>query len=350
VPFSDVRPDGRRVNVSGSLSDDEIERLANRATLDVVQFADPVDPSIWPRLQSGLFSRRNDVMLRVYAHYGGICDLSFLRSLPSLRRFSADRLRSAASIEAVSELKDLRSLSIEIHTLSDFGFLRGVSPHLEKLSLGETEAKGISLEPISSLVNLRQLHVAGHGKNLNVVSKLSALRELRFSRMSSPDLEFLSVLPDLWLLEFHLGSLKDLSPVARAKGLKHLQLTRIRGLADVSPIATIHSLRYLGLNQLKQVESIPEVAGLAKLKVVSLEDLKGLKDLKPLEKAPALEWLSHVSAGNLTPQDFARILCLPTLKGVHVGFGSAKKNEEFIRMAAARSLELSWRVPEDLYD
>jgi hypothetical protein len=246
-------------------------------------------------------------------------------------------------------LKALRSLSVEIYTIPEFSFLRAIPESLERLSLGETQSKSLSLESLSRFTMLRQLHLAGHQTHLDAISHLRRLEGLRLTRMSSPKLEFLSSLPRLWSLELRLGGSKDVSAIAEAKGLKHLRLTWIRGLADVAFIARMRSLRYLGLDKLRQVQSLPEFLGLTELKVLWLENLKGLISISSIAGAPALEWISFVSANNFQPADFEAVLRMPSLKGIHVGFGNFAKNEELAEMARSRGAKTLVGIPEDLY-
>ena len=67
--------------------------------------------------------------------------------------------------------------------------------------------------------------------------------------------------------------------------------------------------------------------------------MKGLTDIRPLEKAPALEELIHSSAVKMDPPHFAGLLKSKTLKGLSVGFGSTKKNEILNDMATRAGIK-----------
>jgi hypothetical protein len=101
----------------------------------------------------------------------------------------------------------------------------------------------------------------------------------------------------------------------------------IRGLTDISAVGRIASLRSLFLQALRQVETLPDFGGSTALRSVRLETMKGIRDLRPLATAPALEFIGLVDMRHLQPADLAPLLSLPNLKEVTPGLGSRRKNE-----------------------
>lgn len=85
-----------------------------------------------------MFSKRPDITLRVFGFYDEVCDLSFLKSIPSVRKVSVDCLQEAVGVGTITNLKELEELTIGIHKLNSFEFLKMISPGLKKLFLGKT--------------------------------------------------------------------------------------------------------------------------------------------------------------------------------------------------------------------
>ena len=54
--------------------------------------------------------------------------------------------------------------------------------------------------------------------------------------------------------------------------------------------------------------------------------MKGLRDLRPLATAPALEGVELIDMRHLQPEDLAPLAGLPHLKAVTPGLGSRRKN------------------------
>ena len=55
--------------------------------------------------------------------------------------------------------------------------------------------------------------------------------------------------------------------------------------------------------------------------------MKGLRDLRPLATAPALEAIELIDMRHLQPEDLAPLAGLPHLKAVTPGLGSRRRNE-----------------------
>jgi len=323
----------RRVNFHGLLTEPEVSALASNKELRCLQFDHPVDFGNWLLLEKNLFSNRPDVALRIFGHFKEECDLSFLAELPSLRRFYADCLNDVASIESIGELHNLEHLSVGVELLESFEFLNSVTSKLKSLTLGSTISSKPSLSVIPRFSELRELNISGHMKGLDLLATVPSLEKLSFSCLKSPNIEFLSELPRLWSLSFLLGGSEDLSAISRVKGLKDLELTRIRRLHDISFISRCIELQRLVLDQLRQVEHLPDMVPLTKLRRLTVADLKGLKSFDPLGSAPALEVFSGSSCG-LKPEQFRTALSSPSMRLATVYFSSQKDERAFKEIAA----------------
>lgn len=152
------------------------------------------------------------------------------------------------------------------------------------LALGATR-KRMSLRPLSRFQQLRRLFLEGHTKDIQAISGLTTLADLRYL--------------ELWL---------------------------IRGLNDLSPVAGMAHLEYLFLQALRRVELLPDFSGSRALKRVWLETMKGLTDFSSLASAPSLEHVALIDMAHLAPEAVTPLLDCPELRSVRAGFGSTKKN------------------------
>jgi hypothetical protein len=135
-----------------------------------------------------------------------------------------------------------------------------------------------------------------------------------------------------------LGGAKDLSAIAAARSLEHLELCWIKGFADVSFLADCATLEHLVLDRLSQVTDLPDFSRMKRLRRLGLMTLKSLKSVDRIADATALEWFGFSEASQFQPADFAKALTAPSLREARVGFGNKARSHEFEEMAAARGL------------
>jgi hypothetical protein len=324
--------DSSRAQFTGSVSASELDTLAANAALKVLQTSDPVAPHSWPLLDEAFFSRRPDVELRVYGFYGARCDLAFASGLRQVRRFAADCLMDATGVEHVARIPGLESLSLGIFSLESFDILRDVTPDLRSLALGQTRSKKPSLESLSRFTGLQRVYIEGHRKGIDVLSGLGELEDVTLRSVTVPDLGFLRPLARLWSLDLKLGGIRNISAISGMPSIKYLELWQILGLDDVGVAGELPGLQHLFLQSLRRVVSLPDLGAARSLRRVTLETMRGLRDLTPLEHAPALKELLLIDASPLAPEDLVPALRNGSLRRVAVGLGSDLKNE------AARAL------------
>ena len=146
--------DPSRAAFNDGIAEHDIDQLARRTEIRTLQCSTPVRESVWSLLNDRFFSLRPDVELRVYGHYGVVCDLSFAGGMTHVRRFAADGLmhaRTSARLSAVAAAR--RSVA----RLDSCGALRRVV--LQNLKgLGEFAgiAEAPALEEFALLEGLRQ--------------------------------------------------------------------------------------------------------------------------------------------------------------------------------------------------
>lgn len=333
MPYSRVNGTINRYQFEGSLTKRQVRALAKNASLKTLQCCRLVRDSTWDLLNDHLFSLRKDVELRVYSSfYVAQFDLSFVTCLPNVEHFSADCLISAKGVEHIQSMRNLRSLSIGIYKLDSFDFLGSLTDELEKLFLGRTKSRKPDLGPLVRFRNLKELYIEGQQKNIEVLSELTHLEDVTLRSISTPNIDYLKPLKKMWSLDLKLGGIKDVSSIEGMDGIKYLELWQIRGLNDISVISTLYGLQYLFLQALRRVAKLPSFEKLKQLRRIYLENMIGLEDVNALGGAPALEEFIHVCAQNMNPEDYISLLKNPKVRRVFVGFGSDKKNKEFLEL------------------
>ena len=321
-----------RIDIDDSLTSRDAKRLAKDPALRVIQTVAPLRSETWTISDECIFASRPDVQLRVYGHYRSECDLSTTRYVPHVRDFAADSLRSAINVEALADLTRLDALSLGIYELDSFEVLTHLPPTLHSLTLGQTRSKKPDLAPLARFTSLQTIYIEGHTKNIGVLSGLTALEDVTLRSTTTPNLDFLVPLTQMWSLDIKLGGTTSLDAISGMPGIKYLELWQIRGLADVGVISDLPGLQNLFLQSLPQVTTIPALERLHHLRRVVLENMKGLRDLAALETAPALEDFAYIDARGKEPAQLLPALRNPALRRVSAGFGSDKKNEEFGRL------------------
>jgi hypothetical protein len=316
-----------RYSFRGSLSTAEIDSLAANPTVRVLQTSEPATAATWDLINQRLVMSRPDIQIRVFAHYGMKCDLSFLHQICKVQRLSLDCLRDVAGIETIADLPELRSLAVGIYNLDNFDFLKGLdATKLTAISLMATASKKPSLKVLSRFRHLTRLYLEGQQKDIEVIDGLKMLEDLTLRSVTAKSFGFLHDLRRLWSLDLKLGGSNDLSALAGMSSLKYLELWQVRGLQDLSPIAQVTGLQYLFLQLLPQVTELPDFSGLVRLRRIYLENMKGLRSVAAVDRAPSFEDLIVVSAKNLAPDDFRPLLRKKTLKRLIAYFGSETKN------------------------
>ncbi len=243
--------------------------------------------------------------LRAYGSYdGSIRDLEFLRFFPTVRQFSIDAVWSS---------------------LTSLDGLRHLPEDLETLIIGQTRVR-LDLAPLARFGALRRLYLEGQTKHLEVISGLPSLDDLTLRSITLPDLSLLLPLTGLRSLDLKLGGTRDLGLLPRIGELRYLELWMVRGLDDVSAIGGVESLRSLFLQALPRVTALPDLSRLTSLRRVHLETMKGLRDLRPLATAPALEEVLLLDMRHLQPDDLRPLVGLPRLRAVTAGLGSLRRN------------------------
>lgn len=311
----------------------DLEQLAQNPTTSSIQFSTPLDKKVVDSLEEVVFSRRPDILLRVYGHYSENCDLQFIEGLPSLRKLLADCLLNAKGIESIVKIQNIEVLGVGIFELDNFDFLEKITPTLKELHLHRTKSKKPKIDAISRFQNLEYLYLEGQSKGIEEIKKLKRLRKIVLRSISTDNLDYLIGLNDLWSVDIKLGGIGNFDGLKTLPNLKYLELWQIRDLADLSFISSLETLQYLFIQSLINVEEIPPLHKLKRLRRIYLENLKGLKDLSSLRHVENLKEFIYVLAQNQEPEDLKPVLNNPSVQTVMCRFGSDKKNSTFENLA-----------------
>lgn len=319
--------------ITKGVTRNDLEKLANNTKTQSIQFASPLSEKEIKLLEEVVFSKRPDILLRIYGHYGETCDLTFIHQIPSLRRISADCLMDGKGIEAVIFLENLEHLGVGIYNLDNFDFLDKINLHLKELSLTQTHSKKPIICSIERFEKLEYLYLEGQQKGIEAINNLKNLKEIVLRSISTANVDFLKNLEHLWSVDIKLGGIKDFSGLTSLPALKYLELWQVRDLADLSFISNLETLQNLFVQSLKQLNRLPDFSKNIKLRRIYLENLKGLKDLSSLKNAPNLKEFIYVLAENQEPENIIPVLENPSVEKVICKFGSEKKNNRFDSLA-----------------
>ncbi|MER7207719.1 NACHT domain-containing protein [Streptosporangium sp. NPDC000239] len=289
-----------------------------------------------PRLLGSLHRLERLRSLHVSCPVSG--GLDFLRGLPRLRGLTVYSMDSMdeADLDAVGTLTGLEWLSIDVESslpadlepltrlsaledlilqgrgfTGDLAFLDRM-PRLDILTLA-----GLALiddfGPVARQTELRSLHLhqAPRLKDLRFLADLPRLGSFALSggdvagglrvladhcpRLRSvslwdttvDDLDALDAFDDLFLLRLGTCPVRDLSPLARRRGLESLTLYETPA-SDLGPLAELSKLEFLSLERSSQVTDLSPLASLTELRSVSVRGMTSDLDLAPLAGKPGL--------------------------------------------------------------
>lgn len=214
----------------------------------------------------------------------------------------------AKTLDDLSRMSYLESLTISDHKLDSLDFLSGMS-HLTELKLTDCQFSTDDIEAIASLPALQQLTMSGCSlstvagldnangltyldlsnnslRNLEPMSGLTSLKELNLNRNAVTDLSALSSLTGLEKLHVAHNALTTTSPVAGMLGLTELDVSS-NALIDLTGVDKLINLAILSAaeNDLTDVSILASCVNLTNLDISknTLTDITALGVLGKLE-------------------------------------------------------------------
>lgn len=301
------------LDLRSPVTEDALARIDERT--DMVQFASALTEADYALLGEW-FKEHPTKTLRAYGSYdGSITDLEFLRHFPTLHSFQADALyHSLTNIAGLAYLPDdVQSIvlgrtkkRLSLAPLARFTQLRrlyieGQSKDIDVVSelreLRDVTLRSITLPDLSLLThlpNLRALDLKlGGTKNLALLPELQGLEYL-----------------ELWMVK----GLSDLSPIAGLPNLEYLFIQALRQVEALPDMADLVGLRRLWIETMKGLTDLTPIRSAPNLRQLALVDMGHLQPeaFTPLVGHPALRSL-RAGLGSMRKNDaVARLIGLPS--------------------------------------
>lgn len=271
----------------------DIKKLASRKEIEVLQTSEANDIKIFKMLNDDFFSIRPDVQLRLYGYYQSTCDLSIVKIMSNVERFSADCLIEAKNIDSIISMSRLKDLSIGVYKIQSFEFLNNINPDLEKLSLMASFSKKPKINMIDRFKKLKNLYLEGQQKGIEVISKLANLETITLRSISTEDMGYLIGLNQLYSVDIKLGGIRIFDALTKISKLKYLEIWQVKKFSNTEFIANLLALQYLFMQSLVNVVNIPSLSKLKQLRRIYLGNMKSLKNFTGIAEAPCLEEFLH---------------------------------------------------------
>jgi protein phosphatase 1 regulatory subunit 7 len=269
----------------------QVERIFAAGKTPTLQFSEACySKSVLTKIDKLCEEYGAKIEVRFYGHYSKGFDASVLQYLPSVASLSVDCLQSATNLVALSKLACLRKLSLGVYFLDDAAILSKLNlAKLEELAIGESKKKDIDVSPLATCGRLKELRIAGHTTNLEVVGRLRSLKSLTLRSISNTqNLKFLNTIATLRRLKIILGGRRGINEI-KHRHLEDLEIVWVRGFEDGSFPSNFPGLRRLAIQdqiKLKTITFTSRSARLQYLRISNCKELKvidGIKNLRNLE-------------------------------------------------------------------
>jgi len=311
-----------------------VERAAIEAKISagyhvILQFdKPPYPPELLQRINNLCGEYGKQLEVRFYGHYGTHFDASILCSLPDVAALSIDCLSEVTNLTALSDLANLRCLSLGIYRLGDQHILKSLQLHnLEKLVIGESLKANFNLAPLQACGNLAELYVVKHTKNIDSLAKLPALRVLALHCIpKKQSIGFVSKIQSLRRLVVFLGGRANISEIQHPK-LEELEIIRVMGFDNLDSLSAFPLLHTLRIEDQLRLESIRFSSSNKNIRSLMIFNCKKLGNLEGLDHLVELRKINI----RMTVLDIDSILQqkLPaSLQMVSFSTGKQKENDE----------------------
>lgn len=167
------------------------------------------------------------------------------------------------------------------------------------------------LVPILHMHDALRLMGRFTGRQPEQIAEFSQIRYLYLSRYPAIDLDILSSLRNLEILELDLGKWTSLDGIQSLASLRSLHLTECRKLVDPSALVGCALLRVLDFTLCSKVADLEWLQELKSLGYFRIEG-KSVEDLHFVNGLPALEMLT-VSA-RIKSRDLRPLITVPRLR------------------------------------
>ncbi|UJP64744.1 hypothetical protein [Mongoliitalea daihaiensis] len=283
-----------------------IDKDLKDGKLVIVQFSDKLyTDKILAELNELCLEYDDNFSVRFYGHYQGSFDCKTLLKLPNIKALWLDCLLKVDNLEVLTELKNLRRLSLGVFELKETEILQANNlKNLKELIIGETRTKALNLQHLENYKDLNFLIISGHTKNIDVVGKLTELEYLGLNSISKVKLDFVNKLKKLKSLHFVLGGRENLDEIEENE-IETLEIIRVRAFNSFKNISNFKKLKNLLIEdqiQLTELHFDKEILSLTDFKLINC---KTFKSLTGLEKLSALNQL-RISKTDINFDEFIK--------------------------------------------
>lgn len=311
-----MRPQ-KRINNPENIDRLLIDKDLKDGKLVIVQFSDKLyTDKILADLNELCLNYDDNFSVRFYGHYQGSFDSKTLLKLPNIKALWLDCLLKADNLEVLTELQNLRRLSLGIFELKETEIFQANNlKNLKELIIGETRTKTLNLQYLENYKDLNYLIICGHTKNIDVVGKLTDLEYLSLNSISKVKMDFLNKLKRLKSLHFVLGGRENLDEIEENE-IEILEIIRVRGFNSFKNISNFKKLRNLLIEdqiQLTELQFDKEISTLTEFKLINCKTFKSLTGLEKLSKLNQLRiYKTDINFEEFINQHFPKSLSILT--------------------------------------
>ena len=263
-----------------------IDKDLKNGKLVIVQFSDKFySDKILADLNELCLEYDDNFSVRFYGHYQGSFDCKTLLKLPNIKALWLDCLLKADNLEVLTDLKNLRRLSLGVFELKETEIFQANNlKNLKELIIGETRTKALNLQYLENYIDLNFLIISGHTKNIDVVGKLTELEYLGLNSISKVKLNFVNKLKRLKSLHFVLGGRENIDEIEENE-IETLEIIRVRAFNSFKNISNFKKLKNLLIEdqiQLTELHFDKEISTLTDFKLINCKTFKSLTGLEKL--------------------------------------------------------------------
>ncbi|HTB07093.1 MAG TPA: hypothetical protein VK806_09095 [Bacteroidia bacterium] len=268
-----------------------IESELKKGGLVTVQFSEEVYTDEQLAILNTLCAKHEDNLeIRFYSHDPGSFECNTLLKIPNVKRLSLDCLLNAENIVAISQLNNLRFLSLGIFELKELDILKYENfKQLRGLIIGETRTKALDLIHLRDYDHLNELIICGHTKSIDAVGDAKNLTSLSLNSIKNCPITFVNRLKKLKTLSFILGGRENIHELD-GNSIENLDIVWVRGFNDISNISNFRKLKTLRIEdeiKLKEILFDKEMPLLSDVKILNcktLDSMRGIVNLTSLHQ------------------------------------------------------------------
>ena len=216
-------------------------------------------------------------------------DIEPIKGLIKLKEFSMNNV-SKKSENIEQDYSNISPQDLENFEIPDFYFFRkplfDISPisncfNLEKLEFRETELN--SIEPISKLINLKELNLFHLSQQIDILHLLNLknLKSLSIRSTSIINIDSIKYLVNLEKLDKSWNFHSDIIFISCLNNLKILNLTR-NSITNIEPIKNLKNIEVLILKGNINLEDISPLSNMVNLKILNLSETK-VSNISPIK-------------------------------------------------------------------